>query len=478
MATHDLLGRQAFIDLMKKIIANKAIKKENYSIAIDGEWGSGKTWILNEITEQLCEDSTNDYLIFYYNAWENDFYEEPLVAIISVIIEKLNEITKQKSLFEATVNQLLKEVVNDLIIVISGISKEILKLDIEKSIKHKKSLLKRIKNETQIPTDINTLLPLQNALRVTKANIMKLAESFSLIIMIDELDRCLPEYAIKILERIHHICQDMPIIQIIAYSGKALSNSISKVYAGNISDEISKKAFVDYYLEKFIHLVVPLNYGMFIDDTTVMFGNLIQTYKKSLYSDEEYLKKFFNIFLNNIPHRNRQYVFDAVKTVHELVIASTKLPDKFFSSYSLLCCEILIVMDRLLLHAQSHINFKFTYSENVMKLVFNGQYTDRYSEIVDVNNFFNSFQVFSAMCEKNMISMQQDSYHYSVAISDLFGIVLLTFLDGKNIGIRTDPYRISYDTVLKTINHNKFFLEYFYNMLYQFFDSDTINQTK
>ena len=124
MSIQDLLNRQNFIELLKTIITNKAHTKENYSIAIDGEWGSGKTWILNEITEQLCEDSTNDYLIFYYNAWENDFYEEPLVAIISVIIEKLNKITKQKSTLEATLNQLIKEVTNDLILVVSGISKK------------------------------------------------------------------------------------------------------------------------------------------------------------------------------------------------------------------------------------------------------------------------------------------------------------------------------------------------------------------
>jgi len=37
----------------------------------------------------------NKYLIFHYNAWENDFYDEPLGAILSVVIECLK---KQKSL--------------------------------------------------------------------------------------------------------------------------------------------------------------------------------------------------------------------------------------------------------------------------------------------------------------------------------------------------------------------------------------------
>lgn len=37
-------------------------------ITIDGEWGCGKTWVLNELEKQLAEDLENKYLIFHYNA--------------------------------------------------------------------------------------------------------------------------------------------------------------------------------------------------------------------------------------------------------------------------------------------------------------------------------------------------------------------------------------------------------------------------
>lgn len=68
--------------------------------------GCGKTWILTELECQLAEDSEHKYLIFHYNAWENDFYDEPLVAILSVIIEKLNKVTLQKSLYDAAIDEL------------------------------------------------------------------------------------------------------------------------------------------------------------------------------------------------------------------------------------------------------------------------------------------------------------------------------------------------------------------------------------
>ena len=84
----DHLSRQPFIDLLKNIIANQSANSKGYSIAIDGEWGSGKTWVLNELENQLDKA----YLVFHYNAWQNDFYEEPLVAILSILISSLQDL--------------------------------------------------------------------------------------------------------------------------------------------------------------------------------------------------------------------------------------------------------------------------------------------------------------------------------------------------------------------------------------------------
>lgn len=60
----DYLSRQPYINLLKSIITNQRNTKSGYSFAIDGDWGSGKTWILNELETQL----DNSYLIFHYNA--------------------------------------------------------------------------------------------------------------------------------------------------------------------------------------------------------------------------------------------------------------------------------------------------------------------------------------------------------------------------------------------------------------------------
>lgn len=380
----DHLSRQPFIDLLKKIIANQFAGKAGYSIAIDGEWGCGKTWVLNNLEEQLVQEEDSNYLIFHYNAWENDFYEEPLVAILSVMIAKLNEIAKQKSLYESVVNELLKEAVKDLKLLLCGITKEITKIDVEESIRSKKKLIKRIKQGTEIPDDINTLLPMQNTLKTVRENIQKLAEKFSIILVVDELDRCLPEYAIKVLERLHHVCNEMPVFQIIAIDKKQLADGISKVYGkvhsykqGNIEEFVFQ--FADNYLQKFIDVSIPLTNGVNKSDMSILNGldEYFEPYvRKDLAGqqlvvfDDKFLLEFIMILFRGIDKRTLEKVFSLVKTCHELVLASGVKMETY--TYPHLVYEILYCIQVYCFHKKDDLRItKFQKeSVNVYRLAF------------------------------------------------------------------------------------------------------------
>lgn len=120
----DVLLRQPYLNLLKSIIENQRENILGYSFAIDGDWGSGKTWILKELETQL----DNSYLIFHYNAWVNDFYEEPLVAILSVMIENLK--TYKKSIKEKdSVGKVISSSINALAKITGSF--------VEKKIQHK-----------------------------------------------------------------------------------------------------------------------------------------------------------------------------------------------------------------------------------------------------------------------------------------------------------------------------------------------------
>ena len=83
----DKLGRGQFIELLSNIIMQKTEAREGFSFAIDGKWGCGKSWILKELEQKL---ESRNYFVIHYNCWENEYYEEPLVGLLSVIVDKLN----------------------------------------------------------------------------------------------------------------------------------------------------------------------------------------------------------------------------------------------------------------------------------------------------------------------------------------------------------------------------------------------------
>lgn len=86
MFTADLLSRDHFVSEVSNIVESKIQQKEGYSFAIDGEWGCGKTTVLDILEERL----KHKYLVVRYNCWKYDFYEEPLIALLSEFAKAIN----------------------------------------------------------------------------------------------------------------------------------------------------------------------------------------------------------------------------------------------------------------------------------------------------------------------------------------------------------------------------------------------------
>lgn len=408
----DYLSRQPYIDLLKSIIANQSNNSSGYSFAIDGEWGSGKTWILQELEKQLLEGKDNKYLIFHYNAWENDFYDEPLVAILSVMIEKLNEVTSQKSLYEATIDELLRQVSDDLLTLTSGIVKEITKIDIEQVIKRKKGFFKRIKENTKISSkDINTMLPLKNTLETVRKNLRKLADKVHVIFVIDELDRCLPEYAIKVLERLHHICNEMPVIQILAINKKHLADSIASVFGKqfNNSQNLFEQTnqFAESYLQKFVDSIIPLPNGHPVSELEILNG-LEKKYnsyvrpdnvgRPFINLDENFLAECISSIMNGVERRLQEKIFNQVALCHELTLRSGIEIDEKEISYAFLIYELLSCISKYVFHRnrtffvrESARNQCFILSLYQADGMSKNVYETEYSRIIsNVENFFNA----------------------------------------------------------------------------------------
>lgn len=371
MNTADFLSRQPYLDLLKSIISNQCNNSTGYAFAIDGKWGSGKTWIITELENQLVEDTKNKYLIFHYNAWENDFYEEPLVALLSVMIEKLNKVTSQESLYEAAVDELLRQVSADLLSVVSGTVKKITAIDIEAIFKRKKGFIKRIQQSTKLQANvINALIPLQNTLKKIRDNILKLSEKLYIILIVDELDRCLPEYAIKVLERLHHVCNEMPVVQILAINKQNLADSIAKVFGKDFPNDPKRiilcSQFAESYLQKFVDVIVPLPIGT-IDKRLDVLDALEKSYSpyinKTLTGldfinlNDDFLADFISTLMNGIERRLQEKIFKQVELCHKLTINSGIAYEKEQMTYAILIYEIISCICRYVFHINGICKF-------------------------------------------------------------------------------------------------------------------------
>ena len=350
----DYLSRQPYIDILKSIIANQRDNPSGYSFAIDGEWGSGKTWILNELESQL----DNSYLIFHYNAWENDFYGEPLVAILSVIISEIEKVCKKEQVIKdfnaelaATSLFLLKNLaisfVNTTIQNKIGVDFRDVVDDL-KDIKDAKTELKSIEKQ------VDTFLPLKKGIETIKKQLSEFSKHAAIVFVVDELDRCLPEYAIKVLERLHHICNEIPVIQILAINKKNLAESICTVFGKTFREKENINAwqefFADKYLQKFVDIVIPLPNGKLEKKLEVLngFENNFTPYirlnnfgQELIKLDENYLANFISKLMNGVERRLQEKIFKQVFLCHNLTLQSGVEYKKEQMTYAILIYEII-----------------------------------------------------------------------------------------------------------------------------------------
>jgi predicted KAP-like P-loop ATPase len=99
----DLLGVDDYMHSLIKFIETCNMPT---TIAVQGEWGSGKTSMLNQIRHELCETGMNaalDKELPYYGIWVNTWQysimktrEETLMAIIGGLTNEISRIIKRK----------------------------------------------------------------------------------------------------------------------------------------------------------------------------------------------------------------------------------------------------------------------------------------------------------------------------------------------------------------------------------------------
>ncbi|MGL5152428.1 MAG: P-loop NTPase fold protein, partial [Clostridium sp.] len=78
----DKYNRKAIAENLTKIIEKQ---EEPFVISLDSEWGTGKTTFITMWRDMLQNDDEykEKFQTLHFNAWENDYIKDPLIALFS-----------------------------------------------------------------------------------------------------------------------------------------------------------------------------------------------------------------------------------------------------------------------------------------------------------------------------------------------------------------------------------------------------------
>ena len=75
--SEDKLNREPIAQMLTRLIDN--LSHSGAVIALDGEWGVGKTTFVRMWKQSLVD---SEYRTLYFNAWESDYIDDPLIALL------------------------------------------------------------------------------------------------------------------------------------------------------------------------------------------------------------------------------------------------------------------------------------------------------------------------------------------------------------------------------------------------------------
>ena len=224
----DVLGREEIAARLTNLIRNQSVP---FVISIDGYWGTGKTFLLRRWQKALEKE---DFKAIYFNAWEDDFCDDPMVAILGQLSEYFKE-GQLKSLANKVLEiglPLLKQNVLGFLENKTGIT-----IELKEDKKNGKDPLKSYRFQRATKDE------LKNRLSEMSAKVRE-ETGHPMVFIIDELDRCRPTFAIELLERVKHIFDVPNLVFVFGINREELCSSLQSVY-GTIDASIYLRRFFD-----------------------------------------------------------------------------------------------------------------------------------------------------------------------------------------------------------------------------------------
>ncbi len=228
-----------------------------FVIGLTSSWGTGKTFFLRSMEKDLDDAKLP---CVYFTAWENDFGADPLISMLGTINSELarkeylekNALAVLACLGSVIVSSAV-HAFNDAVASKTGLNVLELKDRINQAKKTAGSeildkFLAGEESKQSFETELKELLE----------KIKAKHPASSLIVFIDELDRCRPDYTISLLERIKHLFSVPGIVFVLSIDLDQLLMIIEHTFGIKPPTANPEEDSRLIYLEKFIDMYYQL----------------------------------------------------------------------------------------------------------------------------------------------------------------------------------------------------------------------------
>lgn len=307
----DILDRKGFGESLLNLIERS---QDELVISLDGRWGEGKTTFVKMWQGLLTEKNIPT---IYIDAFANDYIDDAFISIASSITTYAqNNIDKSK---EDKVNEFKSKAKNVGVQLLSWSAKVGLKAATLGAVKD--SDIKELKDiKGDLAKGVSTIVGDFVEERLTShSKDVELLESFKtllselpqnissesnkpLVIIIDELDRCKPTYAIEVIEKVKHLFSVKNVVFVLVMHRRQLEEAVKSVYGQNIDAHT--------YLQKFINIDATLPKRIsdrHVNDIKKYCQKLYELHELETWGDEsalitglESLSSYFNLTLRQL----------------------------------------------------------------------------------------------------------------------------------------------------------------------------------
>ena len=308
--TIDFLNYEIHCNLIKEYVTNSTLLP--LTIGVFGDWGSGKSSIMKMLEQKLIDDPK--ILTIYFNSWLFESYEDAKISLLENI---LLELSKNETLSETAKKKILSLIsrVDYMKIAKDGINKygknivDIISTGgvgtaIELGIKSLTTKLSSIssadalKLTDYIKKEQNDVT--KNSIKTFRKDFEELITSTnyeSVVIFVDDLDRCMPERVIDTLEAIKLFLSVPNTAFVIGADERIIKHSISmhlKLHTfNNNSDYLQdSQQIVTDYIEKLIQ--IPYRIPKLSPSEIETYNNLL--FSISLLKNDDF-KKIYEAYI-------------------------------------------------------------------------------------------------------------------------------------------------------------------------------------